>query len=256
MLSKNTLKYIRSLKEKKYRQRHGVFVAEGDKLIEELLYHIPCRMLIVTGESCLPAILDADANILPPEETWEVSHSELKKASFLQHPQHSLAVFSLPSHLLEQVNPQEQLLLVLDGIQDPGNLGTIVRLANWFGIQHIVCSADTADIFNPKAMQASMGAVARVNVHYTDLGSWLKTHEHRTSIFAACLSGENLYEMELPPSGVIIMGNEGQGIRPYLNRYITHRVHIPTFPVGNQRVESLNVAVATAIICSEFRRRH
>lgn len=245
-LSKNNLKYIRSLKEKKYRAEYGVFVAEGNKLISDLLPYFKCRLLVATSDFLKTADVEGI------EEVVEVNDSQLAQASFLQHPQQVLAVFYQPSYNSD-VNINGQLVLALDGIQDPGNMGTIVRLADWYGMRHIFCSHDSVDVYNPKVVQATMGALARVQVHYTDLIDLLSsTH---LPIYGTLLDGENMYEQEISENGIIVMGNEGNGIRPEIEALITKKLYIPNYPEGTQTSESLNVAIATAIVCAEFRRR-
>lgn len=246
-LSKSKLKYIRSLKEKKYRTEYRTFVAEGNKLINDLLPYMKCQLLVAT-----PDFLSEleDSNI---EEVVEVNESQLAQVSFLQHPQQALAVFYQPKSK-ENTNINGQLILALDGIQDPGNLGTIVRLADWYGIEHIFCSTDTADIYNPKVVQATMGALARVNIHYVDLVTFLDDHNH-IPVYGTLLDGDDMYEQNITSDGIIVMGNEGNGIRPDVQKRVTRKLYIPNYPKGNITSESLNVAIATAIVCAEFRRR-
>lgn len=246
-LSKSKLKYIRSLKEKKYRTEYRTFVAEGNKLINDLLPYMKCKLLVAT-----PDFLSEleDSNI---EEVVEVNESQLAQVSFLQHPQQALAVFYQPKSK-ENTNINGQLILALDGIQDPGNLGTIVRLADWYGIEHIFCSTDTADIYNPKVVQATMGALARVNIHYVDLVTFLDDHNH-IPVYGTLLDGDDMYEQNITSDGIIVMGNEGNGIRPDVQKRVTRKLYIPNYPKGNITSESLNVAIATAIVCAEFRRR-
>lgn len=246
-LSKNKLKYIRSLKDKKHRNEYGTFVAESNKLVTDLLPYMKCQLLVATPDYL------KQTNTSSVEEVIEVNDSQLAQASFLQHPQQVLAVFYQPQYDTN-IDINNQLVLALDGIQDPGNLGTIVRLADWYGIQHILCSIDTADIYNPKVVQATMGALARVRVHYLDLSDFL-SRNHNIPIYGTLLDGDNMYEQPLTPNGIIVMGNEGNGIRPDIEKLITRRLFIPNYPLGNPTSESLNVAIATAIICAEFRRR-
>lgn len=246
-LSKNKLKYIRSLKEKKYRLEHNTFVAEGNKLICDLLPHLKCQILVATSTF----LETTDTNGI--DEVIEVSESQLAQASFLQNPQQALAVFyQLRNDNTDDI--KDQLILALDGIQDPGNMGTIVRLADWYGIQNIFCSHDSADIYNPKVVQATMGALARVNIHYTDLSDFLRNNEN-IPVYGTFLDGKNMYEQNITPHGIIVMGNEGNGIRPEIEELINRKLYIPNYPIGQQTSESLNVAIATAIICAEFRRR-
>ncbi len=247
MLSKNKLKFIRSLKEKKYRDEYDVFVAEGNKLVAELLTNSKCKLL-VAEKSFLESV-----NLSHAEEALEVNEGELSQISFVKNPQQALGVFYKKT-IDENVNITSQLVLALDGIQDPGNMGTIVRLADWYGIRHIFCSSDTADIYNPKVVQATMGAIARVDVHYVDLLAFLDKHSD-LPIYGTLLNGENMYQQELTQNGILIMGNEGNGIRPETEKRITKRLFIPTYPIGQHSSESLNVAIATAIVCAEFRRR-
>ncbi len=246
-LSKSKLKYIRSLKEKKYRTEFGTFVAEGNKLVTDLLPFIKCQLLIGT-HTFLEGLDVSDV-----EDIIEITESQLAQASFLQNPQQVLAVFYQPKQP-ENVNVDNQLTIALDGIQDPGNLGTIIRLADWYGIHNIFCSQDTADVYNPKVVQATMGALARVSVHYTDLSVFLIRNKH-LPIYGTLLDGKNMYEQTISENGIIVMGNEGNGIRPEIEKLITQRLYIPNYPLGSSTSESLNVAIATAIICAEFRRR-
>lgn len=247
-LSKNKLKYIRSLKEKKYRSEYGTFVAEGNKLVCDLLPHLNCQLLIATPEFLRE--LDTSFHI---EEVIEVNDSQLSQTSFLQNPQQVLAVF-YQREADTNIDFGQELILALDGVQDPGNLGTIVRIADWYGIKHIFCSLDTVDIYNPKVVQATMGALARVNIQYLDLGTFLSANI-QIPVYGTLLDGENMYEQEISANGIIVMGNEGNGIRPEIRKQITHKLYIPNYPIGHPTSESLNVSIATAIICAEFRRR-
>lgn len=246
-LSKNKLKYIRSLKDKKFRSEYNTFVAEGNKLVSDLLPYMKCQLLVGT-EAFLSTLHTLDV-----EEVIEAEQHQLDQVSFLKNPQQALAVF----YQIEtdaEIDFSDQLLLALDGIQDPGNLGTIIRLADWYGIRHIFCSVDTADVYNPKVVQATMGALARVNIHYVDLAEFLEKHNN-IPVYGTLLDGQNMYEQEITRNGIIVMGNEGNGIRPEIECLITKKLYIPNYPVGNPTSESLNVAIATAIICAEFRRR-
>ncbi|MCC8143593.1 MAG: RNA methyltransferase [Tannerellaceae bacterium] len=249
MLSKAKLKYIRSLERKKTRNEAGVFVAEGNKLVADLLPFFGCELLIAKSSWM------ATQGDIPTKELLDVDEDELRKASFLKTPQDVLAVFRQPAWQLDAADPSQQLVLALDGIQDPGNLGTIIRLADWFGIGHIVCSEDTADVFNPKVVQATMGALARVQVHYTDLQAFLTLHGEACPIYGTFLDGDNLYTKTLSGTGILVMGNEGNGIRPGIGELVTERLYIPNYPPTQETSESLNVAIATAVVCAEFRRR-
>lgn len=247
-LSKNKIKYIQSLKEKKYRIEHRTFVAEGTKLVSDLLESMECQF--VAGQSGL--LKSVSSNI--DAEKIEATEEELKKASFLKSTPQIIAVFYQPPDDISSIDFSKGLHLVLDGVQDPGNLGTIVRLADWFGIEHVFCSPDTADIYNPKTVQATMGAIARVKVHYTDIAELLSVHAD-LPIYGTFLNGNNVYNERLSTNGFIVMGSEGNGVSVEVEKLITNRLFIPNYPVGQKTSESLNVAAATAIVCSEFRRR-
>ncbi|MCC8155412.1 MAG: RNA methyltransferase [Tannerellaceae bacterium] len=250
MISKNKLKYIHSLEKKKFRTEQGVFVAEENKLVADMLHSFECELILAK-----PSWMATQGDI-PVKELLEADEEDLKKASFLKTPQDVLAIFRLPEEQAEDINPAEELVLALDGIQDPGNLGTIIRLADWYGIRHMVCSPDTADAFAPKTVQATMGALSRVKVYYTDLPVWLSQQaKDEISIYGTFLDGVDMYEKELTSNGVIVMGNEGNGIRPEVEKVINEKLYIPDYPVGHAASESLNVGIATAIICAEFRRR-
>lgn len=250
MLSKNDIKNIKSLEHKKFRNEKGLFVAEGHKLAGELLGKFRCILIIATQEW-----LDRCRNV-PAERIVTVTPDELKRVSLLRSPQDVLAVFHIPEYKesMTQV-ASKNLVLALDDVQDPGNLGTIVRIADWFGIKDIFCSKGTADIYNPKAIQATMGAIARVRLHYTDLIKEISGLPASVPVYGTYLNGDTLYDTALSDHGVIIMGNEGNGISAEISKSIRHRLYIPNWPSGAPTSESLNVAIATAIVCSEFRRR-
>lgn len=247
-LSKNKIKFIQSLKDKKSRLEHGVFVAEGTKLVFDLLKICKCKLI-----AALPEVLPLPENA-SIEDIVEASESEIKKATFLKTAPKIIGVFYQPEFSLNKIDFENKLSLVLDGIQDPGNMGTIVRIADWFGIENIICSSDTVDIYNPKTVQATMGAIARVKAHYTEMDTFLDKYQH-LPIYGTFLDGDNIYNEKLSPNGLVVMGNEGNGIRPQTEKLINKRLFIPNFPKGRETSESLNVAVSTAIICSEFRRR-
>lgn len=248
-ISKNKIKYIRSLELKKNRKEEKVFLAEGPKLIEELAGSFPCRLLMATSE-WLYNNPDAKA-----EEIYEVTNEELIRASLLKTPQEVLAIFEQPDYTIDFNRITDSLSLVLDDIQDPGNLGTIIRLADWFGIKSIICSTGTVDVYNPKTIQATMGGIAGVKVFYTPLVKFLET-VGAMNIYGTFLEGENIYEQKLCSTGIIVMGNEGNGISPEIKRMINKKLYIPNYPPGRQTAESLNVAIATAITCAEFRRQN
>ena len=248
MLSKNTLKLIRSLEQKKYRKEHGLFLAEGDKLVDDLLPYFACHLLVGTEEwlikhTCITA-----------KTVVSVTPQELSSASLLRTPQHVLALFQIPEETGESHNHiKGTLSLALDGVQDPGNMGTIIRLADWFGIKDVWCSQQCADVYAPKTIQATMGAIARVRVHYVDLPEWLK--QQKCPVYGTFLDGENVYDTSLTNDGIIVMGSEGRGISSEVRAAVSHKLLIPNYPEGVPTSESLNVSTATAIVCAEFRRR-
>ena len=250
MLTKNKIKYITSLAKKKFRDEEGVFLAEGAKVVGDILPYFRCLMLCGTKEYL------AQHPELKADEIIEISEAELQKCSQLKTPRDVIAVFRqpTPSPLSGEVM-REELSIVLDGVQDPGNLGTIIRLADWFGIHHIICSEDTADAFAPKVIQATMGAITRVALHYTNLTTFLSSIPQGIPVYGTFLEGENIYGKTLSPNGLLIMGNEGNGIRPETQAFINQKLFIPPHPAGCETSESLNVAIATAICCAEFRRQ-
>lgn len=236
MVSKNQIKRIISLQQKKYRKESGLFFVEGKKVIQELLdSKFVLEELFVT-EPLFEHI---------PQQTL-ISESDLKKISALTNPNNCLAVFRMPEP--KKIN-EGGIILALDKIRDPGNLGTIIRLCDWFGITDLVCSEDTVDLYNPKVLQATMGSITRVNVSYVDLNEFLS--QTKLPIFGTFMNETNIYKTQLPQDGIIVMGNEANGISPEIEELITDKITIPRF--GNP-TESLNVATATAIILSEFRR--
>ena len=247
MISKNKIKYIRSLELKKNRNKEGKFVAEGFKVVDDLLALQPADLIVATQEWLHGKHLAAQTEVI------EVTEEELKKVSFLQHPQQVLAVFKQAQDGDFSINTQE-LSLALDGVQDPGNLGTIIRIADWFGITHIYCSQDTADVYNPKVVQATMGSIARVKVEYGNLLALVESLPADVPVYGTLLDGDNIYQQQLENRGLIVMGNEGKGISPALAKKVNRRLLIPNFPEGRATADSLNVAIATAITCSEFRR--
>lgn len=247
MISKNKIKYIRSLELKKNRNKEGKFVAEGFKVVDDLLALQPADLIVATGEWLRDKHFGAETEVI------EVTDEELKKVSFLQHPQQVLAVFRQATSGDYSINTSE-LSLALDGVQDPGNLGTIIRIADWFGITHIYCSQDTADVYNPKVVQATMGSIARVKVEYGDLLGLVESLPAEVPVYGTLLDGDNIYQQKLENHGLIVMGNEGKGISPALAKKVNHKLLIPNFPEGRATADSLNVAIATAITCSEFRR--
>ncbi|MDH6316683.1 TrmH family RNA methyltransferase [Parabacteroides sp. PF5-5] len=251
MISKSKLKYIRSLELKKFRDEHRAFVAEGNKLVSDMLGAYESELIIAK-----PSWMATQGDI-PTLELLEADEHDIRKGSFLKNPQDVIAVFKLPAYKLEEVDPSGEVVLALDCIQDPGNMGTIIRLAAWFGIGHIVCSMDTVDAFAPKTVQATMGSLAHVKIHYTDLEAYLTEWKNRDiPVYGTFPNEESIYSKQLSDKGFILMGNEGKGIRPSLESLITEKLCIPSYPENTDTAESLNVAIATAIVCAEFRRQH
>lgn len=250
MISKNQIKYIKSLELKKNRLRNGVFVAEGHKGVHDIMQLIEPVSIIATREWW------RNNGLQPREMTdLEVTDEELRKASFQKTPQQVLALFPIPNTAVRLEDYNNKLNLVLDGVQDPGNLGTIIRIADWFGISNIICSNDTADAYSPKVVQATMGSIARVNIIYTSLPAFFASLPSSAPVYGTLLEGDNIYTQPLSHDGFIVMGNEGNGISAEVRGLINRKLLIPCFPANSDTAESLNVAIATAITCSEFRRR-
>lgn len=246
-LTKAQVKWVRSLQQKKVRDQLGLFIAEGDKCVNDLATAFDMQMLITSDNA---------------------TTTEIEQMSSLRTPQGTIAVFkkrndlSLDTLCTTIQDMDDPLLLALDGIQDPGNLGTIIRTCDWFGIKHIICSAQTADCYNPKVVQATMGALARVNIHYTNnLAEIITTLQHNAfPIYGTLLEGRNMYSPESIPTkkkGVIVMGNEGNGLSDTIREIVTHPLRIPAYceETGQETSESLNVGIATAIVLAEFRRK-
>jgi TrmH family RNA methyltransferase len=249
MLSKTKIKEIKALEYKKFRDSSGMFAAEGNKLVADMLHSFECEWLIARSSWM------ATQGDIPAKELVLAEDGDIKKLSFLKSPQDVFAVFKKPDCKIEDAEPARQLVLALDGVQDPGNMGTIVRIAGWFGIRHVVCSLDSADVFSPRTMQATMGSLSRVCVHYINMRNFLEINKNNV-IYGTFLEGENIYNKSLTDHGIIIMGNEGNGIRPEIRELINEKLFIPSYPVNVETAESLNVAAATAVVCSEFRRKN
>lgn len=253
MLSKNKIKLIQSLNRKKNRDEAGVFLVEGNKMVEEALRSGFEIELVV----CTSGFADQNPELSNYDAELIVTDSEsISKASLLQNPQDALAIVCQPKNISPPVHLEKELCLALDFIQDPGNLGTILRIADWYGISQVVCSENTVDVYNPKVVQASMGAIFRVKTYVTDLATFIQTSvESNIPVYGTFLEGQNIYEQALTPNGMIVLGNEGNGISDPISRLVTHKLLIPSFSTHPNKPESLNVAIATAICCSEFRRR-
>ncbi len=242
MVSKNQKKLIKSLYQKKYRKQHGLFVAEGKKVVKELLdAGIKLHSLFT---------IDDGAFGVSGEQQYVITEDELKLISFLTTAQTVLGIFYIP---INDKISNDGLVLALDDVRDPGNLGTIIRLCDWFGIQNLVCSLQTVDCFNPKVIQATMGSITRVNVSYVDLEEFLLEKKSSVAVYGTFMNGANIYNEQLPKQAVIVMGNEASGISKNIENCINSRITIPQFG-AIQKTESLNVATATAIVLSEFKR--
>lgn len=247
MISKAKIKYIRALEAKKNRRAEGVFVAEGPKVVGDLLEVMSPRIVVATKQWLCSHTIDG-------AEVIEVTEEELRKVSFLQHPQQVLAVFAMPDAVTGAPDA-DALVIALDGVQDPGNLGTIIRIADWFGITDIVCSMDTADVWNPKVVQATMGSISRVRVTYCSLASYIDSLPASTPVYGTFLDGDDITRADIVNHGVIIMGNEGNGISQEIASKVSHRLLIPNYPEGRKTADSLNVAIATAITCFAVRQK-
>ncbi len=244
-MTKAEIQLVRDLADKRSRTQHGLFVAEGEKLIGELR----------TSQFRVRKIFALEG-IFEGPEVETVAPRDMERLSQLKTANNSLALVEIPRYDLGMAQAADALVLALDDVQNPGNLGTIVRLADWFGIGDIVCSEGTADCFNPKVVQATMGAILRVRVHYTDLPRFLGDAARREiPVYGTFLEGDNLYDTPLTPHGIVVMGNEGRGVRPETARTVTRKLYIPPYPADRRGSESLNVAMATGIVCAEFRRR-
>lgn len=250
MLSKAKISLIKSLEHKKYRKLHGLFVAEGTKLVKELAG----SSFEITGIFATHDWMRSEnlPGLHPATFIQECESHDIQKASFLSTPQEVLALVKIPNIRMDISALINQPAILLDDIRDPGNLGTIIRTADWFGVKNIICSFNSVDVFNPKTVQATMGSIARVNVFYHDLVSFLDQFSSRTSVYAADMDGADLYNTEILPNPWIIIGNEANGISAPLRKKITNTLSIPRF---GSVAESLNASVATAIILSEMRRR-
>ncbi len=240
MVSKNQIKLITGLQQKKYRNEQQLFLAEGVKVIQELLQSNIVLDHLFETESIFEAV--------PAAQKTLIKEADMKRMSALNTPSSCLAVFHIPA---PKPIDFKGLIVALDDIRDPGNLGTIIRLCDWFGVTQLLCSKETVDLYNPKVIQATMGSVSRVQVNYVDLATFIS--ETTLPVFGTFMDGKNIYKESLPSEGILIFGNEANGISPALEQKIKNRIAIPRF--GNlQQTESLNVATATAIFLSEFRR--
>jgi TrmH family RNA methyltransferase len=239
-ISKNQLKLITSLSQKKYRQKNSLFIAEGIKVVNELL-NSSFQVDILFATDDFETTISSDKIV-------RISEKDLQKISNLKSPNKVLGLFKIPD---EKPLQQKGLTIVLDAINDPGNLGTIIRLCDWFGVTQLICSKDTVDCYNPKVVQASMGSLTRISIQYIALENYLQ--ETNLPSFIADMNGENVYKSTLPKEAILVMGNEANGVSDEIRALIKNKISIPRFG-ETQETESLNVATATAILLSEFKR--
>lgn len=249
MITQNNIKFINSLSKKKFRDANQLFIAEGDKLVSDLMSNnYPIDKIFATEEWINNNTIEN--NIVVTKTNIQY----LKKITQLKTAPQTIALCRIKPINTLLIKPESELIIALDNIQDPGNLGTIIRLADWFGIKNIICSNETVDVYNPKVVQATMGAIARVNVSYTELADFLENIKKETKIYGTFLDGEDIYKTELSKNGIIIMGNEGQGISSTIGKLVNKKLLIPNFSGNQDTSESLNVSMATAITLSEFKR--
>jgi len=255
MFSKNKIKFLNSLKKTKYREIHKLFFAEGEKLADELLNSgIKITNILATKDWIKTNSLKLNGC---KAEIDEIAEVELAKISSLSTPNQVLIIAEQPQYTYHLEEISTKLSLLLDDINDPGNLGTIIRIADWFGIQNIFCSESSVNLFNPKVVQSTMGAICRVKVHYVDIPTLINSVKRYPdfNIYGTFLEGSTIYNEPLDEKGFIIMGSESHGISEKTKSLINKKLFIPNFPIGEKSSESLNISVATAIVCSEFRRR-
>lgn len=254
MISRNKAKFIISLQKKKARDEERLFVVEGDKIVREFLAaKLPVKILVAKAEflSSIP-----DGTIQPITEIVEASYEELKQISTLTTPHNALAVVHMAENEFDPDSLTSDLWVALEFVQDPGNLGTIIRAAGWFGIKNIICSPDCVDVYNPKVVQASMGALMHVDVFYNELTDVLRAaKKNGLPVFGTILEGKSIYSHKLSPDGIIVLGNESRGISDKLLPFITRKIMIPRFSSAGPGIDSLNVGMAASVVFSEFRRR-
>lgn len=244
MISKSQISLVKSLHQKKYRKEHQLFIVEGFKAISEFLN----SDFVINAVYCTPDMSAKMANLSNKQKVCEVTINELQKISALQTPQGILALIEIPKSSKTSAKDIEEIALVLDGVQDPGNLGTIIRTADWFGIKHLICSEDCVEVYNPKVVQATMGSLTRVKVTYQSLPELLSQSE--LPIYGTLLKGDNIFNAAWSTKGFLVLGSEGKGISEEILALITHPLTIP----GGKNTESLNVAIAGAICCAEMSR--
>jgi len=249
MLELNTIKYIKSLHQKKFRELEQEFIVEGVKMVNELLLsNFETTRIFTTDPNCIESSFS---------EVAQISEKELGRISCLKSPNKILATVKIPTSTIALEGVKTGLNLILEDIQDPGNMGTIIRLASWYGIKNIFCSPNTVECFNPKVVQATMGAIFKVQIHYTDIYALVEESQKWANFntFITHLQGLSIYDSPLAPNGFIVMGNESQGVSEKMSVMPVQKLKLPSYPPETQNMESLNVAVATALTVAEFRRR-
>jgi TrmH family RNA methyltransferase len=253
MISKNSIKLIKSLANKKNRIKENLFLVEGDKMVAEVL---DSKFVVEKLYATNSFIIKNKLKIKNEKIVTEVSREDIGKVSLMKNPQNSIALCALPAQKELPGKIDSDLCIFLDEIQDPGNLGTIIRICDWFGIEHLFCSPETADLYNPKVIQSTMGSFCRVNVYYTAFEPIIKlASKSEVTVLGTFLDGENIYTQKLPSRMLLVMGNEGNGISPKVEKMVEKRIKIPEFNKNDRSAESLNVSVATAIICAEVKRQ-
>ncbi len=254
MITRNEIKLVSSLSRKKQREKHQLFVLEGEKIILDFI----ASGHIIKKLYCLQNFKDKYFDSLPTckkiDEIVTIEENELKKISQLKTPNQALAIVPIFNNAMNIDELCKKNCLILDRLGDPGNLGTIIRTADWFGVHEIICSMDTVDLHNPKTIQATMGSFARVKVYYTNLDEVLSRAIPKARVIGTYMNGKSIYETPLPEPCWMVLGSEAHGISPALSRYIGQKITIPSFTTLPQQPESLNVAIAAAIICSELKR--
>ena len=250
MLSKNKIKFFNSLKLKKFRIKNNLFLAEGEKLVFELLQsEIKPKIILTTLNDYITETKYNNIEII------QVNFSEIKKISQLKTPPEFIGIFEMPYNKFSLSEIENSLNLFCDDIQNPGNLGTIIRTADWFGIENIICSENTVDAYNPKTIQATMGAIASVKVHYVNKEDFFSNIDKKMPVYGTFLEGENIYNTELTANGLIVIGNEGQGISEEIVPFVTKKLFIPSYNTKQKSAESLNASIAAAVVCAEFKRK-
>jgi RNA methyltransferase, TrmH family len=254
MISKNRIKFITSLQKKKAREDEGLYIIEGDKLVKEFLSaKVPVKILAAKPEflQSIPVELTSTIN-----EIDSITYEELKQISTLKTPHNAVAVVYMPMKVMDPDKILKEFCVALDFVQDPGNLGTIIRAAGWFGIRNIVCSKECVDVYNPKVVQASMGALLHVNVFYTELKDFFAVAaKKKVPVFGTLLEGSSIYEHKLDNKGIILLGNESKGISEELLPFITDKIRIPKYSSAREGIDSLNVGMAASVVFSEFLRK-